>query len=123
MPVYLSARIQEYLVGNRCDIVGALCVYVAVSHDPFSALLEVFQRVAYGLHRRIRVGTKHSCLNIYTFNLVVILGFFNGIEYVVESHVSNRTSAQLVHDAFFRAFVEHSRQVEHHYRVVAHVLC
>ena len=87
MPVQHSFRVQEHLVGHTTDIIGSLCETVAISHNPFAALLEVQQGLADGMSRGRGVRTEGASLNVYTFNVLVLLSLTDGSQDVVQSQV------------------------------------
>ncbi len=83
MPVEHTLRVQPHLVGSRSQIVGALCVGVSVSNNPFATFLEVGQSTSDSLHRRIRVGSESPSFDIDALDFLIILSFLNGRENVV----------------------------------------
>ena len=122
MPVYHTFRVDEYLVGGSRYVISALRIAVGVCHNPLSAFLEVEQGIAYFLHCGISC-LQHAGFYIYAFYVVVVLRLLDGRQYVVKSKVVDGVAGELSEDVFLSLFLNYSGQVEHHYGIVAYLLC
>ena len=94
MPVDHSLRIQENLVGHTTYIIGSLCVGVSISDNPLSAFLEVEQSLTNGIARCRCVAREDAGFDIDSFDVFVILGFFDGTNHVVQSQILAYLSCQ-----------------------------
>ena len=118
MPVDLTRGVNPDLVGSTADIVGTLPILVAIGYNPFPALLEVEQGFAKSMARSGRVNLKHASFYIDAFNVVVLLGFLDGGDDVVETHLPVSFAHQFGEDVTLASLVNHAAEREHQYGVV-----
>ena len=86
MPVQHAFGVDIHLVGHRCQIIGGLGITVAIGDNPLAAFLEFGEGTADGLQRGIGVGGEHAGLDVDALDVVVVLGFLDGTEHIVETY-------------------------------------
>ena len=86
MPVQHAFGVDIHLVGHRCQIIGGLGITVAIGDNPLAAFLEFGEGAADGLQRGIGVGGEHAGLDVDALDVVVVLGFLDGTEHIVETY-------------------------------------
>ena len=94
MPVDHTLRVEEQLVGNATDIIGGLRIAVTIGDNPLATLLEVEQSLTDGMCRGWCVSHESTCLEIDTFDVLVVLGLLDGCQNVVQSQVLADLSCQ-----------------------------
>ena len=73
MPCNAARRVHNDLVGHRGKIVHSLRVLITVGNHELTALLERSKLTTY-LFKRSCLGLHHSGLQIYTLDILILLG-------------------------------------------------
>ena len=85
VPVNHTLRVQENLVGNTTEIIGALSITVAIGDNPLAALLEVEQGLANGMQRSRRICSEDTSFNIDALDVFIVFCFMDGIDDFVQA--------------------------------------